>query len=80
MAYPQAPEEMPLYMRLPQGYKRNGITRKTIALKLLCNVYGQKQAGRVWNKFMDQGMQEIGFTPSQFGPCLYYQGSVVFLV
>ena len=80
MAYPQAPAEMPLYMRLPQGYKRNGITRKTHALKLLRNVYGQKQARRVWNKFMDHGMREIGFKPSQFDPCLYYWGSVVFLV
>ena len=80
MAYPQAPTEMPLYMRLPQGYKCNGITRKTHALKLLRNVYGQKQATRVWNKFMDQGMHEIRFTPSQFDPCLYYRGSVVFLV
>ena len=50
MAYPQAPAEMPLYMQLPQGYKCNGMTRKTHALKLLCNVYGQKQAGWVWNK------------------------------
>ena len=80
MAYPQAPMEMPLYMRLPQGYKCNGITRKTHALKLLRNVYGQKQAVRVWNKFMDQGMHEIRFTPSQFDPCLNYRGSVAFLV
>ena len=42
MVDPQAPAEIPLYMRLPQGYKRNGITRKTHALKLLRNVYGQK--------------------------------------
>ena len=80
MAYPQAPAEMPLYMRLPQGYKCNRITRKTHALKLLHNVYGQKQAGRVWNKFMDQGMREIRFKPSKFDPCLYDRGSVVFLV
>ena len=80
MAYPQAPAEMPLYMRLPQGYKHNGITRKTHVLKLLRNVYGQKQAGRVWNKLMDQGMWEIGFKPSKFDPCLYYRGSIVFLV
>ena len=80
MAYPQAPAEMPLYMRLPQGYKHSGITRKTHALKLQRNVYGQKQAGRVWNKFMGHGMREIGFKPSQFDPCLYYRGSVVFLV
>ena len=67
-------------MRLLQGYKHNGMTRKTHALKLLQNVYGQKQAGRVWNKFMDQGMREIGFKPSKFDHCLYYRGSVVFLV
>ena len=53
MAYPQMPAEMPLYMQLPQGYQRHGMTRKTHALKLIRNVYRQKQAGRVWNKFMD---------------------------
>ena len=80
MAYPQAPAEIPLYMRLPQGYRCNRITRKTHALKLLCNIYGQKQAGRVWNKYMDLSMREIGFKPSKFDPCLYYRGSVIFLV
>ena len=80
MAYPQAPAEMPLYLRLPQGYKRKGMTRKTHVLKLKRNVYGQKQAGRVWNQYMDQGMKSIGFTPSKFDPCLYYRKSIVFLV
>ena len=80
MAYPQAPVEMLLYMRLLQGYQHNGMTRKTHALKLICNMYGQKQAGRIWNKYMDKGMREIGFTPSKFDPCLYYRGSVLFLV
>ena len=79
MAYPQAPAEMPLYMRLPQGYKHEGISRKTHALKLVRNVYGQKQAGRVWNKYMDQGMKEIGFKPSAFDPCLYYCGAIIFI-
>ena len=67
-------------MCLPQGYKHNGILRKTHALKLLRNVYGQKQAGRVWNKYMDQGMREIGFKPSSYDPCLYYRGPIIFLV
>ena len=80
MAYPQAPAEVPLYMRLPKGYQRNGISRKMHALKLLCNVYGQKQTGRVWNQYMDQGMREIGFKPSSYDPCLYYRGPIVFLV
>ena len=80
MAYPQAPAEMPLYMCLPQGYKREGMSRKTHALKLVHNVYGQMQAGCVWNKYMDQGMKEIGFKPSAFDPCLYYHRAIIFLV
>ena len=80
MAYPQAPAEMLLIMHLPQGFRCHGMSQKTHTLKLVRNVYGQKQAGRVWNKYMDQGMKEIGFKPSSFDPCLYYQGSIVFLV
>ena len=80
MAYPQAPEEMPLYLRLPQGYKRKGMTRKSHVLKLKRNVYGQKEAGRVWNQYMNQGMRAISFALSKFDPCLYYHKSIIFLV
>ena len=37
MAYPQAPAEEPLYMRLPQGYHRKGIIKDTHVLKLIRN-------------------------------------------
>ena len=80
MAYPQAPAEMPLYLRLPQGYKQKGMTRKPHVLKLKRNMYGQKQAGIEWNQYMDQGMKSIGFTPGKFDPCLYYCKSIIFLV
>ena len=80
MAYPQAPAEMTLYMHLPQGYRREGMSRKTHTLKLVCNMYGQNQASCVWNKYMDQGMKEIGFKPSSFDPCLYYHGNIIFFV
>ena len=56
------------------------MNRKTHVLKLKCNVYGQKQAERVWNQYMDQGMRSIGFTPSKFDTCLYYRKSIIFLV
>ena len=59
IAYPQAPAEKPLYMRLPQGYHRKGITKDTHVLKLIRNIYDQKKAGRVWNKYLDEGMKVL---------------------
>ena len=59
---------------------RQSIWKIKNAVKLVHNVYGQKQAGCVWNKYMDQGMKETVFKPSSCDPCLYYRGSIVFLV
>ena len=80
MTYPQAPVENPLNMRLPQGYHCKGITKDTHVLKLIRTIYGQKQAGRVWNKYLDEGMKEMGFTPSDYDPCLYHKRNVVMLI
>jgi hypothetical protein len=52
MAYPQAPIETDIYMELPQGIKTMTGNSKDHVLKLLKNIYGQKQAGRVWNSFL----------------------------
>jgi hypothetical protein len=52
MAYPQAPIEMDMYMELPTGiHTKHGISKDHV-LKLLTNIYGQKQAGRVWNSYL----------------------------
>ena len=57
------------------------MTQKSHVLKLnRNNEYGQKQAGQVWNQYMDQGMKSIGFTPSKSDPCLYYRKSIIFMV
>jgi hypothetical protein len=47
MAYPQAPIEEDIYMDLPQGIKTTAGNSKDHVLKLLKNIYGQKQAGRI---------------------------------
>ena len=80
MVYPQAPAEKPLYMRLPQGYHHKNITKDTHVLKLIRKIYGQKHAGRVWNKYLDEGMKEVGFTPSDYDASLYYKKNVVMLI
>ena len=81
LAYPHAPAEVPLYMHFPKGYKfKTRISEDTHVLKLTKNIYGQNQAGRVWNKYLDEGLREIGFKPSKMDPCLYFRGHITLLV
>ena len=81
LAYPHAPAEVPSYMRFPKGYEfKDRISEDTHALKITKNIYGQKQAGRVWNKYLDEGLGKISFKPSKMGPCLYFCGHIALLV
>ena len=48
-------------------------------MKLTKNIHGQKQAGRVWNKYLDEGLGEISFKPSKMDPCLYFRGHIALL-
>ncbi len=52
MAYSQALVETDIYMELSQGIQTETDNFKDHVLKLLKNLYGQKQAGRVWNSFL----------------------------
>ncbi len=49
MAYLQALIKMDMYKELPQGINIKKGNSKNHVFKLLANLYGQKQAGRVWN-------------------------------
>ena len=72
MAYPQAPIECDMYMELPQGIRTSEGDSKDYVLKLLKNIYGQKQAGRVWNEFLVEKLRSIGFQPSLINDCVFY--------
>ena len=58
MTYPQAPIEEDIYMEIPQGIETATGNSKDKVLKLLKNIYGQKQAGQVWNSYL---VDESGF-------------------
>ena len=80
MAYPQAPIECDLYMDLPHGVSVKGGNSKDYALKLLQNVYGQKQGGRVWNQYLTSKLiDELNFEQSNIDPCVFYRGSTIFI-
>jgi hypothetical protein len=71
LAYPQADIECDLYMEIPRGFEFQG-SRKTHCLLLKKNLYGQKQAGRVWNEYLHDGLLARGFEQSAVDMCLYY--------
>jgi len=80
MAYPQAPIEMDMYMELPQGIQTEHGNSKDHVLKLLWNIYGQKQAGWVWNQYLVSKLLEVGFIQSLVDDCVFYHGNTIFIV
>ncbi len=79
LAFPQADIECPIHMEIPRGFKFEG-SRKTHCLELKKNLYGAKQAGRVWNEYLHDGMIARGFVQSEVDMCLYYRKNVVFMI
>jgi hypothetical protein len=80
MAYPQAPIEMNIYMELPQGIQTKHGNSKDHVLKLEKNIYGQKQAGRVWNSFLVDKLTSIGLTTSLIDDCVFFCNDIIFMV
>ena len=69
-----------MYMELPKGIETKYGNGKTHVLKLLKNLYGQKQAGRVWNLFLHERLIKLGFEQSAIDECPYYCGSLLFII
>jgi hypothetical protein len=67
-------------MNLPNGIQMASGDRNTHVLKLLKNLYGQKQAGRAWNKHLTSGLLKIGFVQSKVDECVFYRDGVIFMV
>jgi hypothetical protein len=79
LAFLQADVECDLHMEVPVGFDLKG-KKKEICLKLRKNMYGMKQAGRVWNKHVKRGLTKLGFKVSAVDPCVYYHGKAVFMM
>jgi hypothetical protein len=80
MAYPQAPIKMDIYMELPQGIQTKHGNSKDHVLKLEKNIYGQKQAGCMWNSFFVDKLTYIGCTTSLIDDCIFFRSDLKFMV
>jgi hypothetical protein len=67
-------------MELPQGIQTKHGNSKETVLKLEKNIYGQKQAGRVWNSFLVDKLTSEGFTTSLIDDCVFFHGDIIFMV
>jgi hypothetical protein len=79
LAFPQADVECDIYMEVPVEFVLPG-DKKKYCLKLIKNIYGTKQAGRVWNRHVKKGLLELGYKPSIIDPCVYYRRKTVFMI
>jgi hypothetical protein len=67
-------------MELPKGIQLSSGNSKTHVLRLIKNLYDQKQAGRVWNQHLAKGLQKAGFVVSRVDECVFYKGKTIFIV
>ena len=79
-AYTQPTIDRDMYMEFPRGFTfPGGVDRKAFVLKLHRNLYGQKQAGRVWFKYLCKRLiTKAGFSPSKHDGCLFFLGKVMY--
>ena len=81
LAFPQAPVEKEIYMKPPKGFCITTKNPQDNVLKLNRNVYGQKQAGRVWNKYLQKiFIEKVGFKQSKIDECVYYEGRTLYVL
>ena len=80
-AYPQAPAETDmLYMEIPKGFHIPGAAKGKYVMSMVKNVYGCRQAGRVWNRYLTKRLLEVGFERSKVDDCVFYYGETIFVV
>jgi hypothetical protein len=80
LAYTQATAETDMYMKVPKGFRFDTDNPDDFVLKIKKNYYGQKQAGRVWNRHLTQRLLDAGFTQSEQDECLFYHGKAVYIL
>eukprot|EP00804_Cyclotella_cryptica_P005605 CCRYP_003077-RA/>CCRYP_003077-RA protein AED:0.24 eAED:0.24 QI:0/-1/0/1/-1/0/1/0/160 len=69
-----------MYIELPKGIETRHGSSKDHVLMLLSNLYGHKQAGRIWNSYLVEKLCSIGFQPSLIDECVFFRDDVIFIV
>ena len=65
-------------MKIPKGIQID--TEGDWVLKVKRNIYGQRQAGRVWNLYLVEKLKSIGFRQSEHDECVFFKGKALYLL
>ena len=67
-------------MKIPKGFQVEEGSSDDYVLRINRNVYGQKQAGRVWNDYLvDILINKLNFVQSKVDECVFYKGKTMYL-
>ena len=77
---PQADIEFYIYMEFPQGIETKGGSNTTLFIKLLKNIYVQRQGYWGCNQHLTKSLEEIGFRHSRVEECVFYWREVIFII
>ena len=66
-------------MKLPKGVKKIYGNGKKHVLKIKKNLYGGKNAGKIWFNHLKEALKNIGFEQSQADNCVFYRKGVIFM-
>jgi hypothetical protein len=92
-AFPQAPLDDDVFMRIPQGWFLDSTTQQLHQhpddptfkdrehfIRLKRNLYGVKQAARNWFLHLQKGLLSRGFVQSKIDPCLFIQQDCILVL
>jgi hypothetical protein len=69
-----------MYMTIPPGIEVPHGNRKEYVFEIKRNLYGQKQAGRVWYHYLISKLKKIGWTQSNIDPCVLYKHNMIYIL
>ena len=91
LAFPQADVKKDVYMYLPEKFRLEDgklildesaphPTRQRAVVKLIKNIYGLVDASYTWHQHIKKGLTTFGFKTSEVDPCLFYKGTLIFIL
>ena len=80
LAFTQDPVDQNLYMKIPKGFEVERAKRGEYVFKIKKKTYGQKQAGRVWNKHLCAKLKKFGFKQSIIDECFFYTEDMIYFL